>query len=319
MGVAARITTCAPRASTAESAAAAAFDRMLAVEDAASDYRVDNELARLCARAGQGYVPVSHDLYRLLRLSEHFSRLTDGAFDVTVGPATRAWRQARNDARLPPPAEIEAVRRAIGWRYVATDADAPRARLLRTGMALDFGGIAKGYAADRALEVLRARGLPRSLVALAGDVVAGEPPPDAAGWQVAVRLRSAPTDDDAARPPATQSLPDDLLLLTNAAVSTSGDLEQFVDIDGVRYAHIVDPRTSLGLTRPVAAAVVAPDGATADALATALCVRGEAGLGLLPAGVEARLIGGEGRSGESPGWSALRRVHAPPPPTTAPR
>ncbi len=307
MGVQARIITHGREARTAERAASEAFDTMSAVEDAASDYRLDNELARLCGRAGQGFQTISPDLDRLLRLAEHFARLTDGAFDVTVGPATRLWRESRRAGRLPDPERLRAARSAIGWRLVVVDPAAPRARLLRPGMSLDFGGIAKGYAAQRALEVLRARGVPRSLVSLAGDVVAGEAPPGADGWHVAILGHGDLASNRSPRAHDPSSSAPHFILISNAAVSTSGDIEQYLEVGGVRYSHIVDPRTALGVTCRTAATVVAPDGETADALATALCVLGPAGLALLPPGVQARLSSPDGVVHRTSGWDALTR------------
>jgi thiamine biosynthesis lipoprotein len=149
-------------------------------------------------------------------------------------------------------------------------------------MQLDLGGIGKGYAAQAAVDLLRRRGATRCLVALAGDVVAGDPPPGERGWVIDSPL-----------------LPGRPIVLRNAAASTSGDSDQFVEIGGVRYSHIVDPRTGLGLTTGAAVTVVARDGASADSLATAVCVLGaERGAALVRAhpGVSA-VIGSRGGGG----------------------
>jgi FAD:protein FMN transferase len=135
--------------------------------------------------------------------------------------------------------------------------------LLTPGMKLDVGGIAKGYAAQAGLDVLRSMGITRALVGGAGDIVVGDPPPDAEGWRVAI----APVDPRHSYRPPT-------LLLKNAAVSTAGDAERFVEIDGHRYSHIVNPRTGMGHEDRAAVTVVAPDGATADALETAAYLLG---------------------------------------------
>src|SRR5260370_24414493 len=126
-------------------------------------------------------------------------------------------------------------------------------------MLLDLGAIAKGYAVEAALEVLRRYGVTRALVAASGDIAAGDPPPGARGWKVGI----APLDNPNAEPAR-------FVLLSHAAVSTAGDTEQYVEIDGKRYSHIVDPHTGMGLTRRSSATVVARDGTTADGLDTAV-------------------------------------------------
>ena len=136
-------------------------------------------------------------------------------------------------------------------------------------MRLDLGGIGKGFATDEAMAVLVDRGISRCLVELGGDMLLGSPPPDAPAWRIAVEL-----EDHSGPPP--------LLDLANVGIATSGDTEQYVEIDGRRYSHIVDPRTGLGLTSRIAVTVIAPDATTADALASAISVLGpEDGLALL--------------------------------------
>jgi thiamine biosynthesis lipoprotein len=130
-------------------------------------------------------------------------------------------------------------------------------------MQLDLGGIAKGYAADEALRLLKGRGMPRALVAASGDIAIGDPPPGQRGWKIAI----SGMDADAVSATPT-------LLLKNCGVSTSGDTEQFIEIDHVRYSHIVDPRTGLGLTNRIQATIIAPHTTASDSLATTVCVLG---------------------------------------------
>ena len=287
MGIEARIVLYAPEEEGASRAAGAAFARIAVLDSLMSDYRVDSELNQLSARAGGPPVPISAELFFVLSRSQELARLTDGAFDVTLGPLVRLWREARRTAVLP---AAEARRDAIarsGWRHLRLDAAARTAQLLRPGMQLDLGGIAKGYAADEAIAVLRAHGITRALVEMGGDIMVGEAPPDAAGWNVGAV-------DAGANASAT--------ILERSAISTSGDLEQFVEIGGQRYSHVVDPSSGLGLSSRVAATVVAPDGITADALSTALTVLGrERGAALLAShfpGVRAqiRVVDGAART-----------------------
>ncbi|MBW3629629.1 MAG: FAD:protein FMN transferase [Gemmatimonadetes bacterium] len=259
MGIEARIVLYAPEEEIASRAARAAFARVAVLDSLMSDYRVDSELNRLSARAGGPPVPISGELFFVLSRAQELARLTNGAFDVTVGPLVRLWREARRTGVLPPAeARREALERS-GWRYLRLDTATLSAQLLRPRMQLDLGGIAKGYAADEAIATLRAHGVTRALVEMGGDIVAGEPPPGAAGWKVEIL-----NADGAERS----------VVLARAAVSTSGDTEQFVDIGGRRYSHVVDPTSGLGLASRAAATVVAADGITADAVSTVLTVLG---------------------------------------------
>jgi thiamine biosynthesis lipoprotein len=159
-------------------------------------------------------------------------------------------------------------------------------------MQLDVGAIGKGYAADAALETLRAAGITRCLVALSGDIRVGDPPPGRDGWRIA---SSIPEVDPAGSRGLT---------FADRGISTSGDTEQFVEIGGARYSHIVDPRTGLGLTSRASVVVIAPDATTADALATAACVLGpSAGLALV-----ARFDGATAVFAENAPDGALRRA-----------
>jgi thiamine biosynthesis lipoprotein len=161
---------------------------------------------------------------------------------------------------MPPPDSLADARRRVGWPYVELDSAAQTVALVRPGMRLDLGGIAKGYAADAARVVLAGRGVPQALVEIGGDLVVGAAPPEADGWVVAVPYAEGDAREQ---------------VVVHAAVSSSGDTEQYVEIAGRRYSHIVDPRTGLGLTDRLAVTVIAPDGFTSDGLSTLLSVLGE--------------------------------------------
>ena len=234
-----------------------AFERADELEQIFSDYRLDSEISTVESLAAGRACVVSPLLFQLLDRSLHFSRLTDGAFDITVGPAVRLWRRSRGEGRLPSTAELERVRARIGYRKVLLNPRTRSLRLSATGMQLDLGGIAKGFAADEMLRVLELQGLNSCLVDAGGDLRLGSAPPSKEGWSV--RL-----EDDLNG--------DRQLSLSDCAVATSGDRLQFVEIDGVRYSHIVDPRSGLGLRHHGVVTVLAPDAVTADALATGLSV-----------------------------------------------
>jgi thiamine biosynthesis lipoprotein len=245
----------------ARRASAKAFERVAALDATLSDYNPESELMRLCDRAGGPPVPVSPDLYRNLDAALTMSRLSDGAFDPTVNPVVRLWRRARRERVLPAADDLARARALVDYRDLVLDPEARTARLRRPGMKLDLGGVAKGDASTQALAALRECGVTVALAAVAGDIVVGDPPPGQVGWSVSV----APLEPGAPSP---------TLLLANAAVSTSGDAERFVEIDGKRYAHIVDPRTGLGVIDRASVTVVAPDGPTADSLATTVYALG---------------------------------------------
>lgn len=264
MGLPVRILLHAPDERRAQSASAAAFARIAALDRMMSDYQPQSELRRLEA-GGTAWTPVSPDLLEVLTTAVAIARVTDGAFDPTIGPLVSLWREARKTGKMPPAAARESARALVGWRHLEIDRARGAVRLAKEGMRVDLGGIAKGYILQQALRTLRQSGLGRALIDTGGDIIVGSGPPGLAGWRI-----DAADADAAFRERASQ--------LTNAAIATSGDESQFVEIDGVRYSHIVDPRTGLGLTSQVTARVIARDGAIADALATALAVMGPEGV-----------------------------------------
>ncbi|MBX3377332.1 MAG: alpha-L-fucosidase [Phycisphaeraceae bacterium] len=260
MGVQAKVVVYAPSRESAESGARAVFDRIAALEEVMSDYRQESELSRLNQGAGGAAVRVSEDLWEALSAAKRIAAATDGAYDPTIGPLVRLWRESRTSGRLPSSEQVAEARSRSGWRLLELDEGSRTARLGRAGMMVDLGGVGKGLAAREGVVVLGRMGLPRCMVSLSGDIAVGWAPPGARGWRIAVE-------------PGIGGVRE-VIEVENSCVSTSGDAEQFVEVDGVRYSHIVDPATGLGSTRRAAASVVAEDGATADALATALAVKG---------------------------------------------
>ena len=272
LGTIVAVTLYAPDETDASDCARAAFARIEELNRILSDYDPDSEAMRLCRTAGSGEaVRVSPELFEVLNKSLDLSAATDGAFDVSIGPVVKLWRTARRQKKLPPDDQLAAARQLVGWKEIQLDPKARTVELRRKGMSLDFGGIAKGYIADQARAVLIGRGIRQCLVAVAGDIAAGDPPPDRDSWRIGVAPLDKPDGD-----------PSRYIRLVNGSISTSGDAFQFVEIGGVRYSHIVDPSTGLGLTRRSSVTVVAPDGLAADGLATAISILGpEHGLKLI--------------------------------------
>ena len=280
MGTMFRIVLYARGREAASEALRAGFDEVKRLDEALSDYREDSELNQLCRAPAGRPVPVSEALYDSLALSQEIARKTGGAFDVTLGPLIRLWRAARKQGRLPSEADREAALAAGGYSKLNLDPQARTATLAVPGMQLDLGGVAKGLAADRALQAIEGTGSTAALVAAGGDVRAGGPPPGATGWKVGVKGLGSEHGGYSR-----------IVSVARAALSTSGDAEQFAEIGGVRYSHIVDPRTGVGLTERLTATVLAPSGARADALATAASVLGaERGLRLIEAEPEAEAL-----------------------------
>ncbi len=238
MGTLVRIVLYARTQRDGDAAAAAAFARIAALDARLSDYREDSELTALSRAAVGVPVPLSDDLFAILSASETLARRTDGAFDITAGRLTHLWRSARRLNAWPEAARVAAARAAGGFANVRLDPRRRTATLAQAGIALDPGGIAKGYAVDEALRVLQARGIGAALVGLGGDLAAGDPPPGRTGWTVAIPRLAV---SGATAEPFW-------IELAHAAVSTSGDAEQWMTADGVRRSHVIDLRSGWPVT-----------------------------------------------------------------------
>ena len=277
MGMPVRIVLHASDDSQARAAARAAFNRVAELDNTFSDYRSQSEVRRMEARAGQ-WVPVSAELFELTNRALQIARLTEGAFDPTVAPLVGLWREARRTRTLPSPARIDSARRHVGWQRVRLDTVRQSIRL-DSGMRLDFGGVAKGYILDQARLVLKQAGVDCVLIEAGGDIVVGAPPPGERGWRI-----------DA--PGASPDFAALLASVANVAVSTSGPTVQFVEIEGVRYSHVVDPRTGMALTNGVLVRVIGSDATLVDALSTALSVVGRGDLARRFGGVRVEIVSG---------------------------
>jgi thiamine biosynthesis lipoprotein len=264
MAIPFRVVLYAPSSIEASNAALAAFARIHELNGILSDYDSDSELSRLSLTSGRGTeVKVSDDLWNVLWKAQEISRVSEGAFDVTVGPIVNLWRKARRENKLPPSDLLAQTLARVGYTNLVLNARAHTAKLLHAEMRLDVGGIGKGYALDQALKVLNSHGLSRALVTGGGDMAVGDPPPGKPGW----RIELPPLD-------VTNAPPAQFLVLRRSGFATSGDLFQRLEIDGKRYSHIVDPRTGIGLTDHSLVNIVAGDATTADALSKVVSVQG---------------------------------------------
>ena len=248
--------------SLANRAANAAFERIEELNQIMSDYIPASELNRLSRKSGSGeWMKISEELFRVLEKSLWISEKTDGLFDVTIGPMTHEWRYIR---RLPEPAlpddvTLDSLKASVNYRYIELDVDSQSARLTTPNMQLDFGGIAKGYAAQEALKTVQSFGISSVLVDAGGDITLGNPPPGRDSWDVAIP--KGRVDGEMAYT---------TVQFSGKILTTSGDMYQFALIDGQRYSHIVNPRTGLGSTDQIQATVISSTGMYADAFASAL-------------------------------------------------
>jgi thiamine biosynthesis lipoprotein len=271
MGTQFTITLFAKDSESADIAFQSAFQRIADLDQTMSDYLPHSEISRLNAggREADNPTPVSQDVWRVLTRGQQIAHLTDGAFDTTLGQLTRLWRRTRRTRKLPDTKRLDDARAVSGFHQLQLH-EHPRAVQLSPGMRLDLGGIAKGDALDQAMAVLQQSGISHALINGGGDLLAGEAPPGRRGWRIGLVGLDA-------RAEASESI-----WLSSRAIATSGDLWQFVEIDGQRYSHLIDPKTGLGITRRSTVSVVAPHAIDADALASAVSVMGpEEGIRLL--------------------------------------
>ena len=241
----------------------AALDEVDRIDRLMSHYRPDSPLSRLNREAASGPVAVEPELLAFLDLCLRWSRESDGAFDVTVGPLMKAWGFFRDEGRVPGKGELAAALEVVGYRHVRLDREAGTVRFDRPGVELDLGGIGKGYAVDRVVDLLRRRGIASALVNLGGSSVYGlGAPPGKKAWEIGIQ---DPTD------PAKTAL---TVTLRDRALSVSGGYARFFENNGVTYAHIMDPRTGRPVQGILSVAVLTDSATDGDALDNVLFVQG---------------------------------------------
>jgi thiamine biosynthesis lipoprotein len=228
-----------------------------------SDYIDTSELSILSKTAGANSIPVrlSPALYDILIQSKKAFELSEGAFDITMGPLSKLWRKARKQQLFPTDSTVRSIRNLIGFNKLIFDTLNKTVRITQPGMQLDLGGIAQGYVAQKVIDFLRTQGINQALVNASGDIVMSGAPVNKDGWVVGVNL-----------PQRTDELLNQKLILKNRAVTTSGDAYQFIEKDGIRYSHIINPITGYGVTFQRNVTVIAADGTSADWLATACSI-----------------------------------------------
>ncbi len=244
----------------AQSAIGRAFDEISRIEDLMSGHKPDSETSRLNQNAGGEFIKVSPDLLKVLNTGIHWETLSKGALDITLGPVVRLWNFDAA-ANAPPSDEIlkEALTRTGFQNIEIKDG---KIRLTQPGMALELGSIAKGYAVDQAVKVLRENGVHNGLVNAGGDLRAFGTKDGKRPWVVGIQHPRKPQEILATLP------------IRNGAIATSGDYQRYFVKDGVRYHHILDPATGRPARGVMSFSVTAPTAMQADALATAAFVMG---------------------------------------------
>jgi thiamine biosynthesis lipoprotein len=271
----------AASAADAQEAAAAAQREAERIEAQYSRYRPESELSRLNAVAQRGgRVDGDAETAALLDYAAASFRKSGGLFDVTSGLLRHAWDFS--SGRLPDEAAIAALLPRVGFDKL--EWAAPRLRFLISGMELDLGGLGKEYAVDRAAGICAAMGICHGLVDFGGDIRAIGPRPDATEWRIGIRH------------PRNPSTPMATLALGSGALATSGDYERFIEVDGRRFCHILDPRTGWPVPGPASVSVMAPDCLVAGTLATTAMLKGRDAIPWLRAlGVRHLVMDEEGR------------------------
>jgi thiamine biosynthesis lipoprotein len=244
----------------------AALDEVDRIDRLMSHYKKDSPLSRLNREASAGPVAVDSELFDFLGVCQRYSRDSGGAFDVTVGPLMKAWGFFAGDGRVPTERDLKDARARTGYRHVLLDPVSRTVRFDRPGVELDLGGIAKGYAVDRVVSLLRPRGVTAALVSAGGSTLFGlGAPPGAAGWQVDV--------DDPVDPHKTALS----VVLKDRALSVSGSSEKAFIVSGRRYTHVMDPRSGRPVEDILSVAVLADSGVAGDVLDNAFFVLGVEG------------------------------------------
>ncbi|MDG2400137.1 MAG: FAD:protein FMN transferase [Akkermansiaceae bacterium] len=278
MAVDFRIVLYAASFEQAESAANKAFQRISQLNDIMSDYKTDSEIWKLSENSGKNEnTLVSTDLWNVMEAAREINSLSNAAFDVTAGPLTLLWRQSRWTKKIPRQRSLERAMLRVGMDKVIFDEQNRRLLLTTGGMRLDLGGIAKGYAADEALKSLCHDGIKHALVDGSGDMVMTTHPQGQ--WPLYI----SDTKDEKG----------DLIHLKRGAIATSGDTLQYVEINGKRYSHIIDPRSGFALENRCRVSVIANNCRQADSLASAISVMGpQEGLRMIEktSGAEALIV-----------------------------
>ncbi len=288
MGTFSRVVVIAPNAEAARQCVAAAFEAQRGIEELLSYQREDSELSRINRTAGEAPVLVNPMTFEVLQKSVELSRLSEGAFDVTVGPLMDLWRAAGATNEPPTPAARAEALAKVGYERLILDPKDRSVRFAVKGMKVDLGGIGKGYAVDKSVAAMKEKGATGGMVDLGGNIRCfGRPPRGQEAWRIGVQDPNVDPNE------MNEAKILYVLTLREESVATSGAYRKFTRVQGNRQSHILDPSNGNGAARLISDTIIAPDASTADALSTAVNVLGpDRGLALIERlpGVDAILI-----------------------------
>jgi thiamine biosynthesis lipoprotein len=254
----------------AEEALVKAFAEMARVEGVFSTFKVDSEVSKINRSAGEGPVTTTGEVVGLIERSIFYSEKTDGAFDITVKPLIDLWRRANVSQKMPSEERLKSALDKVGRRFVIIDKASGTVKFAKYGMAIDLGGIAKGYAVKRAADVLSGNDIRNFIISAGGDMYCAGTRSKKELWKIGLRH------------PRDKGKILFEIKLRDRAVETSGDYERYFTLNGKRYSHIIDPRTGQPIgDNVVSATVISVDPVMGDALSTALCILGARGLDMI--------------------------------------
>ncbi len=275
MGTFANLKAIAKDQETAKNCVESAFEELQKVDNLMSDYKMDSEISGVNRDAFKRAVKVDESTFLVLQKSVEFSRLSEGAFDITIAPLAELWKSAAEVNSVPTEAELAVSRSKVGYEKLLLDANEMTVRFAVAGMKLDLGGIAKGYAIDRAVEAMQAGGAVGGLVDVGGDIRCfGKPAGGKKNWRIGLEnpAKIKGSDETLSTGMDTILL---ILKLNNAAIATSGGYRRFVLIEGKKYSHIMDRDTGTSAQSMASVTIISQNAINADALATAVSVMGE--------------------------------------------
>jgi thiamine biosynthesis lipoprotein len=265
MNTIAKITAIGPDKKTAQSSIDAAFKEIYRLEKLMNRYDPNSQLSQVNKQASKEPVKIDKDLFALLQKAVYYSELTDGAFDITVGPLVDLWKKCAEANSMPTDAQLAEVKKTIGCDKFILDANNFSVRFKTEGVSLDLGAIAKGFAADKALEEMKRHGAAGGLVDLGGQIGCFGTTEKNAKWLIGIRNPEKSRNEQIiAR-----------LALSDAAVSTSGNYERFYKIGEHQFSHIFNPATEKTAIQLASATIICPNGTQSDALSTAVSVLGK--------------------------------------------
>jgi len=284
MGTFARIVAVTSSPKRSKRCIEAGFNEFRRIEDMLSYFKPDSELSRVNREAYDKPVKVSRELFEILQTSVTYSRLSNGAFDITIGPLADLWRKAGEVNQMPDENALAAAKSRVGYEKLILDVNTMTVRFAVEGMRIDLGGIAKGYAVDRAVEIMKRKGATGGMVDLGGNIRCFGKPPRKDAWLVGMQ-----------DPNLENSQPMMILKLSpdkpDMAVATSGDYRRYVEAGGQKVSHIIVPSIGSGANKMAGDTIIAPTAIEADALSTAVNVLGpEKGLELIERFLDAEAI-----------------------------